>query len=318
MALRPLPTFPPSAYGPISPRAKAVKRKRADRRGWPACDRTRISEYQAHRVTFRLADDYAPLAVFLVKASNALGYDIRRASEPDGGVGSFYCRNIKNSRPPQPSVHAIGCAIDQNTRGNRRNTPNRVRPLKSVTPPEIVELWESSGHAWGGRFGADWLDPMHFEYLFPPSEVAADLVRAKAAFKRLNGGSDELYPTLQRGAKNAAMGRVLQYRLNEHGASIDEDGDFGDATDAAVRQFQADNGLVVDSIVGSITWGALNGDAMPDEEEPEPEEPDEPDPPAEPEQPQLDPRDARIAELEAYVEDVVSRGQSVKKTEDPQ
>ena len=35
------------------------------------------------------------------------------------------------------------------------------------------------------------------------------------------------------------------------------DGDFGPGTEAAVKQFQTDNGLTEDGIVGPTTWQAL-------------------------------------------------------------
>ena len=48
------------------------------------------------------------------------------------------------------------------------------------------------------------------------------------------------------------------------------DGSFGPATEAAVKQFQADHGLEVDGIVGSQTMAALSeasGREIPDESE---------------------------------------------------
>jgi hypothetical protein len=53
--------------------------------------------------------------------------------------------------------------------------------------------------------------------------------------------------------------KSLQSRLLALGYSIVDsaDGKFGPKTDKGVRQFQADNGLAVDGIVGKKTWTAL-------------------------------------------------------------
>jgi hypothetical protein len=51
--------------------------------------------------------------------------------------------------------------------------------------------------------------------------------------------------------------RQVQARLRERGWTIDVDGWFGPQTDDIVRQFQRNHGLVVDGIVGPITWRAL-------------------------------------------------------------
>jgi peptidoglycan hydrolase-like protein with peptidoglycan-binding domain len=55
----------------------------------------------------------------------------------------------------------------------------------------------------------------------------------------------------------------LQSLLNHHGAELAVDGDFGPLTEAAVRDFQAERGLLVDGIVGSQTKGALYGVVTP-------------------------------------------------------
>jgi peptidoglycan hydrolase-like protein with peptidoglycan-binding domain len=52
-----------------------------------------------------------------------------------------------------------------------------------------------------------------------------------------------------------------QYILVRDLLSYDQiDGIFGPVTETAVEQFQGSHGLVVDGIVGLITWGALGGD----------------------------------------------------------
>ena len=49
----------------------------------------------------------------------------------------------------------------------------------------------------------------------------------------------------------------LQKHLNNSGYNLDTDGIFGDKTLAAVQDYQKKNGLTVDGIVGTNTWGAL-------------------------------------------------------------
>ena len=51
----------------------------------------------------------------------------------------------------------------------------------------------------------------------------------------------------------------LQKRLNENGYSLTVSGKFGDETRAAVQDYQRKNGLTVDGIVGTNTWGKLTG-----------------------------------------------------------
>ncbi|MDA5556311.1 N-acetylmuramidase domain-containing protein [Shimia sp. MMG029] len=82
------------------------------------------------------------------------------------------------------------------------------------------------------------------------------MARAYAAF----GGSgvvaepDEL--VLRTGALGEAV-RELQLLLRRAGHGVLIDGDFGPATKRAVMNFQRDNGLGVDGVVGPATWAAL-------------------------------------------------------------
>lgn len=64
----------------------------------------------------------------------------------------------------------------------------------------------------------------------------------------------------------------LQKKLNEVGYTLDVDGNFGSKTEEAVRDYQQKNGLTVDGIVGTNTWGSLTGGntaTTPEQTEPE-------------------------------------------------
>jgi len=50
----------------------------------------------------------------------------------------------------------------------------------------------------------------------------------------------------------------LQEALNNLGYPLDVDGSFGPLTEAAVKKFQADNGLAADGIVGPATWRKID------------------------------------------------------------
>ena len=72
-------------------------------------------------------------------------------------------------------------------------------------------------------------------------------------------------PTLTQGDTGQAV-QTLQTRLNVWGATLTVDGNFGPATLAAVKAFQAAQKLTVDGIAGPQTWSALNlnpGGAVP-------------------------------------------------------
>lgn len=72
-------------------------------------------------------------------------------------------------------------------------------------------------------------------------------------------------PTLRKGSKGEYV-VSLQTALHNRGYDLGKcgiDGDFGSATDAAVRRFQRDVGLTADGIVGRDTWHALETVAQP-------------------------------------------------------
>ncbi|MFD0556988.1 peptidoglycan hydrolase-like protein with peptidoglycan-binding domain [Stackebrandtia endophytica] len=73
------------------------------------------------------------------------------------------------------------------------------------------------------------------------------------------------WPTLKSGSSGVAV-VTLQHFLNANNAGLAADGQFGPATNTAVRNFQSAKGLSVDGVVGPQTWSALlvtvrNGDS---------------------------------------------------------
>ena len=63
--------------------------------------------------------------------------------------------------------------------------------------------------------------------------------------------------TIKRGSKGEEV-KILQQKLN-----LMQDGIFGPLTEEAVKEFQRLNGLAVDGVVGTKTWGALNVLSLP-------------------------------------------------------
>ncbi|MBW4445204.1 MAG: peptidoglycan-binding protein [Plectolyngbya sp. WJT66-NPBG17] len=63
-------------------------------------------------------------------------------------------------------------------------------------------------------------------------------------------------PVLQLNNTGAAV-YELQQLLNKTGAKLLVDGSFGAKTQAAVIQFQRNNALTADGIVGNLTWATL-------------------------------------------------------------
>lgn len=80
-------------------------------------------------------------------------------------------------------------------------------------------------------------------------------------------------PTLRRGDCGDAV-RQMQVTLIDHDYDLGRwgaDGEFGQATENAVKLFQAEHGLTADGVCGPLTWAALDNWAAGDADEPVPE-----------------------------------------------
>jgi peptidoglycan hydrolase-like protein with peptidoglycan-binding domain len=69
--------------------------------------------------------------------------------------------------------------------------------------------------------------------------------------------------TIQEGNSGKSV-RHAQCLLNQRGYNLDVDGIFGPKTDQAVRDFQGNQGLEADGIIGEDTWYALHQNRFPD------------------------------------------------------
>lgn len=67
---------------------------------------------------------------------------------------------------------------------------------------------------------------------------------------------DVKFPVLRSGSRGNYV-RYLQYVLRKNGFSVATDGVFGPNTERAVKEFQQENGLAVDGVVGAASWGRL-------------------------------------------------------------
>ena len=102
-----------------------------------------------------------------------------------------------------------------------------------------------------------WGELVGIDYVNTGKEASSNVISTGAA-----GGVEKSpsgQPTLRRGSKGDAI-RELQTMLLKLGYDLGPcgiDGDFGKATEAAVRSFQADHRLTVDGIAGPATYGEL-------------------------------------------------------------
>src|ERR687890_518548 len=71
-------------------------------------------------------------------------------------------------------------------------------------------------------------------------------------------------PTISRGATGNAVRHLQRALRRTPNLSLTVDGVFGSQLEAAVKDFQEGAGLLVDGIVGPLTWNALpDGRPMP-------------------------------------------------------
>ncbi|TQL62886.1 peptidoglycan-binding protein [Propioniferax innocua] len=251
-------------YGP-NPHASNTTHSSWGSAEWPNCptDISNVNYSDLSYVTVRT--DLVPLVHALLEKTEQMGYDLK-----GNASWGFNCRAIRGS-DSIPSNHSRGLAVDINSDENPMGSE-----FVSTIPPEVVHMWESAGFYWGGRYTGR-PDAMHFEYIGSVDQVPVFT-------EQVTGGDSEPAPepeptnptkgggpvpadtswcyvgpaeTIWKGAQNGSV-KDAQCLLNIAGYNAGSiDGVFGAQTKQAVEQFQADQGLEVDGVVGTNTWKAL-------------------------------------------------------------
>ena len=184
-------------------------------------------------------------------------------------VGCYHYRKIRGGT--RWSAHAFGAALDMSYREMDGHTPPNRETIETVVIPWLVDNADLLGiqrvhDYWARRYwqtGRGWInrppggrnDHLHIE-------VSAESWRTDTPVdERLNAKpAAPKYPgtVTKRGSKAAARVKTIQSRLADLGYNVGPvDGDFGPMTEAAVKAFQADAGLVADGLVGPNTWAVL-------------------------------------------------------------
>jgi hypothetical protein len=109
---------------------------------------------------------------------------------------------------------------------------NLTAPASAGTYKGNWKIREPGGQTFGLSTGAFWV------------QIKANTVAAAE------------WPTYDQGDEGTEI-FAIQFLLNAHGANLVPDGKFGPLTQAAVEDFQSDEGLTEDIIVGPQTWEAL-------------------------------------------------------------
>jgi peptidoglycan hydrolase-like protein with peptidoglycan-binding domain len=104
-------------------------------------------------------------------------------------------------------------------------------------------------------FDHDGADPLTIMVFFRPGLI--DFVFRSMSLGSTNmSGAISPWAVVKSGSNGHPI-KTLQHLLRARGQNVAVDGEFGPATEAAVKTFQANHGLTADGVVGPLTWAAL-------------------------------------------------------------
>lgn len=160
--------------------------------GWPANrskDMTTITVGDRAKVRLVVHKIVAPIFKAFCDEIDRRGYDLEGVAD-DWGYAN---RPIRNSKPPKPSNHSWGLAIDLNATKNPMG-----RRLVTDMPAWVIDLAERVyGLSWGGRYRSN-PDAMHFEWLGTPAQAVQLIEDLAARGAPIEQGDDDLTPEQDR------------------------------------------------------------------------------------------------------------------------
>lgn len=188
------------------------------------------------------------------------GYKARKrgfnlAANPDRKLSNGFQGSYHMS---QPAFEGFGYAVDFRitSKGITTGEVKKIAAQYGMHAPVRSEWWHHTpGSVKGNKF--EWLS--YDASAEPPSPDPKDVLAEVAKF--VEACKDTV---LRRGDRGAVV-EFLQTQLDKDGHRLTRqgkpgagiDGVFGKMTDQGVRQFQRDEGLAVDGIVGPVTWDTL-------------------------------------------------------------
>ena len=222
-----------------------------------------IARLEAFFADPRIANRGAGVSGVRTYAQQKYLYDGYKARKPGFNLAANPDRKLSNGfqgsyHMSQPAFDGFGYAVDFRITGKGITTGEvkHIATQYGMHAPVRSEWWHhTSGPVRGNKF--EWLP--YDQGKEPPSpdpkNVLAEVAKFVAACKEsvVRKGDrgpvvEFLQPQLDKDGYRLSNGR-------KPGAGID--GHLGKVTDKAVRQFQKDEGLKIDGVVGPNTWNTL-------------------------------------------------------------
>ena len=222
-----------------------------------------IARLEAFFADPRIANRVAVVSGVRTYAQQKYLYDGYKARKPGFNLAANPDRKLSTGfqgsyHMSQPAFDGFGYAVDFRITGKGITTGEvkHIATQYGMTAPVRVEWWHHvPGKVVGNKF--EWLP--YDQGKEPPSPDPKNVLAEVAKFVEACKES-----VIRKGDRGPVV-EFLQTQLDKDGYRLCRgrkpgagiDGHFGKVTDKAVRQFQKDEGLKIDGVVGPNTWNTL-------------------------------------------------------------